>query len=1134
MIRSIFRGYIFLLLCFFCLEFGCGGVSKQPSTPPTPQNPVPSLNTIAPDSATAGSAALTINLSGSNFLSSSAIQWNGTPLTSTYVSNTSLTAQIPATDLASPGMASVTVQNPSPGGGTTSALNFTINVPPNPVPTLTELAPVSASAGGVAFTLKVTGTQFLSSSVVLWNGSLLPTTYVSSTSLTAAVTAGQIASAGTINISVQNPAPGGGVSSAVNFTVTAPPNPVPVLMSLAPASVSAGGPAFTLKVTGTQFLSSSAVLWNGSPLPTTYASSTSLTAAVTAAQIASAGTTNISVQNPAPGGGTSNTLAFTVSLPAPSANYLTVLDIQGSDLVWNSSTQKIYVAVPGGTSTNASSVSAVDPIAATIASSQQLNSAPTGLAISDDNQYLYAVTDGGTTLQRLTLPSLASDIHWTLGTDAVTGNANLAGDVKVQPHNPHTVAVSMGSYGSGAVAIFDDGVARPQIAGGGNENLGNSLQWKSDGSGIYAAYTIGNASPYFTTVSDDALYSMPVSSQGMGSVTTYDSTFRSEGVHLHLDPATGYVYGDWGEVVNGANGIPVGNYRLSRPDGTYFPGLLSVIDPTLMRFYTLLETNESGSLAFQIQSFDQNTLQLLSTIAIPNIVGTPTNFIRWGHAGLAVVTSDSQNPDGGRLYLLDGGFVNPVVAPDTTSGTPLTLVPTLTAISPLTSIVGSGTTTATIIGRDFTGQPTAYWNGASLPTTVISNTELSVQIPASDTTIAGQAAITVSNGGSSAPQSNSLSFSVNTAAPAGSQIAVYNTGGNDLVWDANTAKIYVSAPGIQGDSGDAIGIVDPVAGTVTGTGFLGSEPAKLSLSEDGQYLYMALYGENAIQQLTLPDLKANQTWNIGGVGTFDGPNYALDLQVAPGNSQTTAVALAAFDLSPSPTGVAIYDGATPRANILDAVFYPYSTLQWGGNDSALYAADQQIGQDFLVLGVGSVGATLDQHYTGIINPYSQRIHYDNGTGLVYTDGGQVIQPSNGISIGAYGSSGIAVPDSGLNRVFILGQTDAQSGTLNYTVASFDQTKFTPVDTITVQNVVGTPTALIRWGNNGLAFTTRVGQPWDFQGTGPGQLYVISGDFVKPSSSGSQSAKAAFLQPVHNTGASGVKQKYPGFHRNPSF
>jgi len=104
----------------------------------------------------------------------------------------------------------VTVFNPAPGGGTSNAQAITIN---NPVPAMSNLNPSSRKAGGAAFTLTVTGNGFVNGSVVRWNGSGRPTTFVSSTRLTAAIPASDIAVAGTAVVSVFNPAPGGGVSN---------------------------------------------------------------------------------------------------------------------------------------------------------------------------------------------------------------------------------------------------------------------------------------------------------------------------------------------------------------------------------------------------------------------------------------------------------------------------------------------------------------------------------------------------------------------------------------------------------------------------------------------------------------------------------------------------------------------------------------------------------------------------------------------------------------------------------------------------------------------------------------------------------------------------------------------------------
>ena len=76
---------------------------------------------------------------------------------------------------------------------------------PGVVPTITELSPDNATAGGPAFTLTVNGSSFNNSAVVNWNGTAQTTTFVTGKQLTVAIPASAIATAGTANVSVTNP-----------------------------------------------------------------------------------------------------------------------------------------------------------------------------------------------------------------------------------------------------------------------------------------------------------------------------------------------------------------------------------------------------------------------------------------------------------------------------------------------------------------------------------------------------------------------------------------------------------------------------------------------------------------------------------------------------------------------------------------------------------------------------------------------------------------------------------------------------------------------------------------------------------------------------------------------------------------
>jgi len=78
---------------------------------------------------TAQGPAFTLTVNGSNFVLSSVVKWNGSSRATTFVNSGQLTAQIGAPDVATAGQAAVTVSTPSPGGGTSGALAFTILAP---------------------------------------------------------------------------------------------------------------------------------------------------------------------------------------------------------------------------------------------------------------------------------------------------------------------------------------------------------------------------------------------------------------------------------------------------------------------------------------------------------------------------------------------------------------------------------------------------------------------------------------------------------------------------------------------------------------------------------------------------------------------------------------------------------------------------------------------------------------------------------------------------------------------------------------------------------------------------------------------------------------------------------------------
>jgi redox-regulated HSP33 family molecular chaperone len=175
---------------------------------------------------------------------------------------------------------------------------------------LTSITPFSKTAGGAAFTLTINGSGFVPGAIVSRNGSGRSRTFVNSEQMTAAITASDIANAGTAQVTVTNPAPGestiySGCKCSTSNSLTFTINPGTVnklaLTSLTPSSKTAGGAGFTLMINGSGFVPGAIVSWNGSGRYRTFVSSTQMTTAILARDIAKAGTAKVTVLNPAPG-----------------------------------------------------------------------------------------------------------------------------------------------------------------------------------------------------------------------------------------------------------------------------------------------------------------------------------------------------------------------------------------------------------------------------------------------------------------------------------------------------------------------------------------------------------------------------------------------------------------------------------------------------------------------------------------------------------------------------------------------------------------------------------------------------------------------------------------------------------------
>jgi hypothetical protein len=269
---------------------------------------------VSPASVLAGSPGFALTVNGANFTTGSNVTWNGSPLTTHYISPSQLQAAITAAAVSSAGTVNIGTVAPDASVGTSAS--FTVR----PAPSITGLSPGSATATSNGFSMAVNGAYFVAGYSVTWNGQPISTTFVSSGQLQGYVTKTMLAGAG--NATVQVVTPTSVASNTASFTI----NGDAVLTSISPMSALQGSASVNLSVVGTGFTSAWTVLWNGAALATSYVSPTALTAVIPASDMVAAGIYKVTVRSP--DGVVTQPLSFNVLVQSSGAS------LWSQKLVW--------------------------------------------------------------------------------------------------------------------------------------------------------------------------------------------------------------------------------------------------------------------------------------------------------------------------------------------------------------------------------------------------------------------------------------------------------------------------------------------------------------------------------------------------------------------------------------------------------------------------------------------------------------------------------------------------------------------------------------------------------------------------------------------------------------------------------
>jgi trimeric autotransporter adhesin len=607
-----------------------GGTSSAASVPVN--NPAPTITAISPSSVAAGTTTpTTVTITGTNFAAGSTVMVGTTDHAATVISSSHLTFQLSAAEQAAAGKLAITVVN---AGGTSNAVSLTVATAASLTPTLTAVNPASFITGAGDSNLTLSGTNFDFSSVVQWNGAPLVTSYQAGgygAYLSAVVPAAFLASTGTASVTVENPAAPTPTSNALSVTITNPP--VPTLTSTIPG-YGAMNTAFQVTALGTGFASTSVVNFNGTPLTTTYNSSTSLSANVPASLVAAPGSYSITVTTPVPGGGTSSAQTFSTYIPLVS-----------NSMIYNPADGMIYASIPGSVGPPmGNSVVSVNPATGAIGMPIFVGSEPDKLALTADGSYLWVGLDGSSSVRKVDLTAKTAGLQFSL--PAVNGG------IYDSPAKPQALAALPGATDSVVVAlsnsnlisnvglaIFDSGVMRPNAAQNTiYDNEINAIQIDQSKSEIYA----GGSGAY-----DTYTYASSGLTQKVALTNISPASVSQDEMQL----LSGKIYTDFGQVYDAEAGALLGTLYATGQTIAQGP---TIADATQGKIFTLDNSMGQGYSGYtQIQIFNLNDYTSPGPaipVNAPYLVGNnsyPSRLVRWGanglafHTGIGIVTLQS-------------------------------------------------------------------------------------------------------------------------------------------------------------------------------------------------------------------------------------------------------------------------------------------------------------------------------------------------------------------------------------------------------------------------------------------------------------------------------------------------------------
>lgn len=752
------------------------------------------------------------------------------------------------------------------------------------------------------------------------------------------------------------------------------------------------------------------------------------------------------------------TLPLYVTIPAQGDGAFLV-KYPVNDLLYEPLQNKLFVAVPAQPNSLPKGIGILDPNTAAQTAFQSLTQEPYLMSRTSGGEYLYVSFKDATRVGRLQLPSFAQDLSFGVGSEspyAGTVYSFYAGAIEPLPSDPNSVVVwevrapypTAGEFPRG-ITLYRSGVAQPkfiELTSAASE----CFQWKSSGNELSGNELFSwhwGSDPFGGAIR--TLNRYDIAADGITLLESSSPLARELGSEIKPAGPNRFINTAGREISLQPFGI-AGTY------GGAESAVAAVVDTNAARTFFIVPSGAQWAL----RAYNLSTREPIGAIALPNLIGTPTDLTLWSSNGLAFRASTNQigivrtalrrpnlNADLAVSAIVSGpGQITIAV---TNKGPADAQQVLLKNQLPSGSEFESGGVT-----QGSFNQQNAEWSIGGLAAGATAR--LTLRVAGTGATLTDT--VTVSGASSDAVQQNNTAQA--TVQFSNQSFVEQPLVLSDLAWSSSVNRLIGSVADGNGNWSGSLVTVDPGTLETRQEVFAGSKLTKMDLSSDGSRLLVGM--DNAVRVIGLPDFSSQRYVPLDSAGT---PFSGADLKVLPGSNDSFVVRRA----NSASGDLRIFDGLASRSNSVDAIVQG-GGLEVGGDPMRVFFHPaNSIG--FTRYAISSGGLSLIDSDPTLLPTITQLdLAWANGR-LIASDG-TYFDPNTRVKLGKFanvpGASRI-VYDSGSDRIFF-----AFKQSTNMLFRCFDVPTQSLIGEEKYPTTLGDPQNLVRWGESGLAFNATNG------------------------------------------------------------